>query len=351
MIQNKSLLQRTNSHHIGIFNTLLWGGSFLLLLFLFSGRTSPEKIDYIYTICFITTLIVPVSINLYFLIPSYLKKEKNVLFSVFFVLNLVVFSELNPLFFEFIINTFFNDYYFISYHNSVEVYFIFFLFFTLSSLLKLAEDWIYLNKVENKVLKAQKQEIEHQLYSLKGQINPHFLFNSLNVLYSLAIDKKEDVTNAILQLSDILRYVLYDIEADKIPLSKEIDLIKSYIAFEKNRQIKNSKITFDYKVDEQKEIYPMLFLPMIENSFKHGLKSGVQNPYVKIKLTEKDNKLRFTISNNFKTAIPLEKNMYKGIGLKNIKENLAIIYPEKHTFKTEIKEDVYMVKLVIDLKQ
>ena len=351
MIQNKSLLQRTNSHNVARFNATLWVCSFFILLFLFSGRTSPEKIDYIYTICFVITLIIPISINLYLLIPSYLKKEKNVLFSVFFVLNLVIFSELNPLFFEFIINTFFNDYYFISYHNSVEVYFIFFLFFTLSSLLKLAEDWIYLNKVENNVLKAQKQEIEHQLYYLKGQINPHFLFNSLNVLYSLAIDKKEDITNAILQLSDILRYVLYDIEADKIPLSKEIDLIKSYIAFEKNRQIKNSIITFDCKVDEQKEIYPMLFLPMIENSFKHGLKSGVQNPYVKIKLTEKDNKLRFTISNNFKTAIPLEKNMYKGIGLKNIKENLAIIYPEKHTFKTEIKEDVYMVKLVIDLKQ
>jgi hypothetical protein len=351
VIQNKALLERTKSHHIGVFNTLLWGCSFLLLLFLFSGRTSPERIDYIYTICFITTLIVPVSINLYFLIPSYLKKEKNILFSVFFVLNLVVFSELNPLFFKFIINTFFNDYYFISYHNDLEIYLIFFLFFILSTLIKLGEDWVYLNQVENKVLKAQKQEIEHQLYSLKGQINPHFLFNSLNVLYSLAIDKKEDLTNAILQLSDILRYVLYDIEADKIPLSKEIELIKNFIAFEKNRQIKNSKITFHYNIDEQKEIYPMLFLPLIENSFKHGLKSGVQNPYVNIDVTEEDTAVLFCISNNFKTPISKEQRTDKGIGLKNIKENLAIIYPEKHTFKTEIKEDVYMVKLVIDLKQ
>ena len=223
MVQNKNLLERTNPHNIVVFNTILWGCSFLLLLFLFSGRTSPEKIDYIYTICFITTLIIPISINLYFLIPSYLKKEKNVVFLVFFVLNLVVFSELNPLFFEFIITTFFNDYYFISYHNDLEIYLIFFLFFILSTLIKLGEDWVYLNQVENKVLKVQKQEIEHQLYSLKGQINPHFLFNSLNVLYSLAIDKKEDLTNAILQLSDILRYVLYDIEADKISLSKEIE--------------------------------------------------------------------------------------------------------------------------------
>jgi hypothetical protein len=351
VIQNKALLERTNAHHIGVFNTLLWGCSFLLLLFLFSGRTSPERIDYIYTICFITTLIVPVSINLYFLIPSYLKKEKNVIFLVLFVLNLVVFSELNPLFFEFIINTFFNDYYFISYHNDLEIYFIFFLFFILSTLIKLGEDWVYLNQVENKVLKAQKQEIEHQLYSLKGQINPHFLFNSLNVLYSLAIDKKEDLTNAILQLSDILRYVLYDIEADKIPLSKEIELIKNFIAFEKNRQIKNSKITFDYKVDEQKEIYPMLFLPLIENSFKHGLKSGVQNPYVNIDLTEEDNTVLFCVSNNFTPPISTEKRTDKGIGLKNIKENLSIIYPEKHAFKTEVKGNIYTIKLAIDLKK
>jgi len=351
VIQNKTLLERTNSHNIVVFNAILWVCSFIFLLFLFSGRTSPEKIDYIYTICFVITLIIPVSINLYFLIPKYLKKEKNLLFCVFFVLNLIVFSELNPLFFEFIINTFFKDYYFISYHNNVEIYFIFFIFFTLSTLSKLAEDWVYLNQVENKVLKAQKQEIEHQLYYLKGQINPHFLFNSLNVLYSLAIDKKEDVTNAILQLSDILRYVIYDVEADKIVLKKEIDLIKNYIAFEKNRHIKNSKVLFDYEVDEQKEIYPMLFLPIIENSFKHGLKSGIKNPYVKINLNEIDNSLIFNVSNNFNKNIQLENNKDKGIGLKNVKENLSIIYPEKHTFKTEIKDGVFSVLLSINLKK
>jgi sensor histidine kinase YesM len=208
---NKSSLKRTHSHNKVVFNTILWVCSFIILLFLFSGRTIPEKIDYIYTICFVITLIIPVSINLYFLIPTYLKKEKNIAFSVFFILNLIVFSELNPLFFELIVNTFFKDYYFISYHNTIEIYFIFFIFFVLSNLSKLAEEWVYLNQFENKALKAQKQEIENQLYYLKGQINPHFLFNSLNVLYSLAIDKKEEITNAILQLSDILRYIIYDV--------------------------------------------------------------------------------------------------------------------------------------------
>ena len=127
---NKLSLKRTHSHNKVVFNTILWVCSFIILLFLFSGRTTPEKIDYIYTICFVITLIIPVSINLYFLIPTSLKKEKNIAFSLFFVLNLIVFSELNPLFFELIVNTFFNDYYFISYHHKVEIYFIFSTLFT-----------------------------------------------------------------------------------------------------------------------------------------------------------------------------------------------------------------------------
>lgn len=351
MLQIKSLLVRTNAHNKVIFNALLWGCSFVILLFLFSGNTAPSKIDYIYTICFVVTLLIPVSLNLYLLIPKYLKKEKYLLFIVFFVINFIVFAELNTWFFELIANTFFNDYYFISYHTTLEVYFIFFLFFVLTALLKLGEDWVYLNQIENKVLKAQKLEIEQQLYYLKGQINPHFLFNSLNVLYALAIDKKEDITNAILQLSDILRYVIYDVETDKIPINKEIKLIQNYIDFEKNRHVKDSKINFDFKVEESIEMYPMLLLPLIENSFKHGLKSGVENPYIDIDLKVKNKNLAFEISNNYKEITDKSLNENNGIGLKNIQNNLALVYPNKHQFLIEKKNDVFRVNLTIDLEQ
>ena len=348
MLQNKPSLTRINSHNKVVFNALLWSLSFIILLFLFTGNSTPTKIDYIYTACFIITLIFPVSLNLYVLIPKYLKQEKNILFCLFFAINLILFTELNTWFFELIVALFFNDYYFISYHNKLEIYFIFFIFFILTSLVKLAEDWIYLNQVENKILKAQKQEIEQQLYYLKGQINPHFLFNSLNVLYSLAIDKKEDITSAILQLSDILRYVIYDVETDKISLEKEIRLIQNYIAFEKNRHVKNSKITFNYSGDEQQKIYPMLLLPLIENSFKHGLKSGIENPFIKINFKENNGNLIFNITNNFKEI--KNNNTYKGIGLKNIKENLTLIYPKKHHFTTEIKGTFFTVNLTINLR-
>lgn len=349
MLQNKPILTRTNSHNKVVFNILLWVCSFVILLFLFSGNSSPSKIDYIYTICFVITLIMPVSLTLYLLIPKYLKKEKNLVFIIFVLINIVVFSELNPWFFKLTVNTFFSDYYFISHHNTIEIYFIFFIFLMLTSLIKLGEDWVYLNQIENNILKAQKQEIEQQLYYLKGQINPHFLFNSLNVLYSLAIDKKEDITNAILQLSGILRYVIYDIEADKIPIEKEISLIQNYIEFEKNRHIKNSKISFDFKVENNFEIYPMLLLPLLENSFKHGLKSGINNPFIDIQLKIENKKLYFTISNNFKEITTNNLTDDNGIGLKNIRENLMLIYPNKHQFSIEKKEEMFTTNLTIDL--
>lgn len=350
MLQIKPFFKRTNFHNKVFFNALLWSCSFIILLFLFSGSSSPSKIDYIYTSSFIFTLVIPVYINLYCLLPKYLKKEKYLLFSILFVINLIVFAQLNPWFFTFLVNTFFNDYYFISYHNNIEIYFIFSVFFILSVLIKLAEDWVHLNQLENKTLKIEKQQIENQLYYLKGQINPHFLFNSLNVLYSLAIDEKKEITNAILQLSDILRYVIYDVNTDKITIKKEIELLKNYIEFEKNRHVNNAKITFDFSIDEDEEIYPMLLLPLLENSFKHGLKSGVQNPYIEIILTSKNKKLDFIISNNFKEIKNYNKTENHGIGLKNIQENLAIIYPDKHLFVVTNNNPIFSVQLTLNLE-
>jgi len=295
--------------------------------------------------------VIPVCINLYWLLPKYLKKEKYALFTTLFIVNLIVFAQINPWFFNVLVDTFFKDYFFISYHNTIEIYFIFSVFFILTALIKLAEDWVFLNQLENRALKIQNQHIENQLHYLKGQINPHFLFNSLNVLYSLAIEEKKEVTNAILQLSYILRYVIYDVNADKITIKKEIELLTNYIEFEKNRHVQNSTITFDYKVDEDLEIYPMLLLPLLENSFKHGLKSGTLNPHINMELIVKNKKIDFVISNNFKESTNNTTKEEYGIGLKNIQENLSLIYPDKHLFSIENSHPIFTVRLTIDLEK
>ena len=346
MIINTHNLLKRNTHSPIVFNLLFWGVSFVILILLFSGRKAPEQIDYIYTGCFIITLIIPVSVNLYLLIPRYLTTESYLKFGLLFLVNLLVFSWINPLVFDLIVNTFLSDYYFISYHNQLEVFFIFFVFFVLTSLLKMGEDWVYLNKTENERLLKEKEQVQQQLYYLKGQINPHFLFNSLNVLYSLAIHKKEEIETAILQLSDILRYVIYETSANQVPIQKEIELINSFISFEKNRQIKNANINFDYRVSGNFEIYPMLLLPLVENSFKHGLKSSVQNPFVTISLVENNRILNFNITNNFK---PISNKENSGIGLENVQKSLSLMYPDKHTFAISKTKDVFQISLEIRL--
>ena len=350
MVQINTFFKRTNSHNVVIFNTLLWSFSFFILLFLFSDDFSPSKIDYYYTLSFLITIVVPVTINLYGLIPYFLKKEKYTLFCLFFILNLAIFAQLNTWFFNSLIEGVFSDYYFISYHSNIKIAFIFAAFLLATMFIKLSEDWLYLNQLENNALRLDKQQIENQLSSLKAQINPHFLFNSLNVLYALAIDNKAEITNAILQLSDILRYVIYNEKTHTISLDKEINLIENYINFEKNRHVNNSKISFRNQVDEALEIYPMLLLPLLENSFKHGLKSGVKNPYIDVHLSTKDKKLEFKIANNFKELTNDIFKESKGIGLQNIKENLAIIYPEKHHFTIKNKDNIFTIHLKIDLE-
>lgn len=330
-----------NRHNKWVFNSLLWLFFFSILLLVFADFPL-KKIDLIYTVSYVLSLVFPVTITLYYLIPSFLKKEKYVLFTLLLIVTILVFAYLNITFHQRLIDLLFPNYFFISYYNSSQTLLLFTLLILTALFIKLAEDWVYFNQKE-------KLQIQTKLNALKGQINPHFLFNSLNVLYALSLEKKEETTNAIIQLSDILRYVIYDVETDTIPIQKEIALIENYIAFEKNRHVENSKVSFNHSVKNNVEIYPMLLLPIIENAFKHGLKSGVKNPFVIINLQANNNELNFEVKNNY-IAITKEKtNTYYGVGLKNVEQNLNIIYPNKHKFTVENLDNLFTVQLQIKL--
>ncbi|WP_158254406.1 sensor histidine kinase [Tenacibaculum sp. SG-28] len=248
---------------------------------------------------------------------------------------------LNTQYLENSIDFLFPDYYFISNYSLQQNFLIFFSisFFALS--IKLVQDWVLHNHYE-------KEHIEQRLQALKSQINPHFLFNSLNVIYSLSIGKNQQVSDAVLQLSDILRYVIYD--TDRLTLiSKEIELIKNYIAFEKNRHSKKENILFETFLDEDSSIHPMLFLPLVENSFKHGLMSSIENPFIKIVLTKKKRLVHFYIENKFDKNNTFTKKVYGGVGIANVKKNLEIIYPDQYEFQKQINKEIYSVSLKINL--
>ncbi len=337
---------KINHHNPIVFNLILWGLSFVVLLFSFTTNNNPAKIDYIYTGAFLTTIIIPVLINLYILIPKFLKQEKYSLYTLFFITNLILFTQLNIWFFEYLIDFIFPEYYFISYHSNTKLITIFGIFLIGTTLLKLSEDWFYFNRNENRSLKTKNKHILSQLATLRSQINPHFLFNSLNVIYALAVEKKEETKGAIIQLSDILRYVIYDSNTERVSLKDEIQLLKNYIEFQKLRHHQSENISFTQNVlDDSYLLYPMLLLPLLENSFKYGIKGDIKDTFININLTQNESHFHFYIENNYVESLEETTNSHSGLGLKTIKSNLDIVYPKKHAFKISKNEHKFIVSL------
>jgi LytS/YehU family sensor histidine kinase len=194
-------------------------------------------------------------------------------------------------------------------------------------------------------LKLKNLHVESQLSALRSQVNPHFLFNALNVIYSLALDKKENTTSAIVELSDILRYVIYDANTERVNLKDEITLIKNYVNFQKHRT--NPDIDLRLKVENENfKIFPMLLLPLVENAFKFGSSMNT-NHHIKIEIKQLSNHFEFSIENEkINSSTPaIEKN--SGVGLKTLKDNLKLVYKNKHTFEIAESETHFRVKLQI----
>ncbi len=344
-----ALIKKANYHRPLIFNSALWLLAFVILLFVFSKGQSLITVDYIYTVTFLVVLAIPVSINFYVLMPQFLKQEKYLLYSICFILNLVLFALLSSWLLQPILDSLFPSYFFISYLSKANIFFVFTIFLFATTLLKLAEDWFYFNTNENKLLRLKNQQIETQLSALKAQINPHFLFNSLNVIYALALEKKEGATTAIVQLSDILRYVIYDSDTEHVTLKDEIILLKNYIAFQNHRVETPNTTDLDINIeDEQFKIYPMLLLPLLENSYKHGVIAGETKIPIKIQLHQIKNIFEFTITNaNLNTKNNLD-DKHSGIGIENLKNNLSLVYPNTHKFEILETKDIFKVNLKID---
>jgi len=343
-----SIITLHKNHHTVLFHTVFWLCAFASLLFLFSDDNNPSKIDVIYTGIFLATIMVPVLINLYVLIPLYLKKEKYALFILFFCVNIVLFTQFNTWFFSSFVDRIFSDYYFISYHSNTKLIIIFSVFLITSTLLKLTEDWVYFNRKENRKLQDKNMQIQTQLASLRAQINPHFLFNSLNVIYSLALKNKEETTDAIVQLSDILRYIIYDANTQKVSLQKELEVIKKYLDFQKYRYKSLVKITYKEDIEDVNfSLYPMLLLPLIENSFKHGIHPSISNSFIDITISKTKKEFHFLIKNNFSDEKIAKNNDHHGMGLKSIQKNLKLVYPKNHVFSVLKKHGVFTVSLKI----
>lgn len=204
--------------------------------------------------------------------------------------------------------------------------------------------------IQEYVSKIRKDEHIHtqntiaELSLLKSQISPHFLFNVLNSLYALSLKKAEETPDVILKLSDILRYSLYESQGKEIPIVDEIHILKTYIDIEQLRVPENTSITFGYTVNNPVKIAPMLLLPLVENAFKHGIDSSIDASYIKASLSCNSKNLIFTCKNSFKEVASKD---FGGIGIKNIKKRLQLLYPMRHSLEIIKNENVFAVTLEI----
>jgi len=182
---------------------------------------------------------------------------------------------------------------------------------------------------------VQKEKVEAELQMLKTQINPHFLFNTLNSIYVLAMKKSEQTANVVMKLSDILDYILYRIDAPMIAISTEIQIIENYIELEKIRFADRVNITFTYNFKSKEiQIPPMLIIPFVENAFKHGVGKSIEKSWIKITIDVTDQLLNIEVSNN-----KIQNNLVSdsgGIGLLNVKKRLDLLYYD--SYKLEISE-------------
>jgi two-component system, LytTR family, sensor histidine kinase AlgZ len=213
-------------------------------------------------------------------------------------------------------------------------------------MLRFAVDWF---ELEGKRKELENEKLLSELNFLKAQINPHFLFNTLNNLYYLAYTKSENTTEVIAKLSQMMRYMIYESNHAKVPLQKEIEYMESYISLERLRLNDQIPIKFEVKGNvENVWITPLIFITFLENSFKHGVSNNNPDAWVNISIELKDGLCIYRVENS-KPAEAISTNEKSGIGLRNVQRRLELSYPGKHELTIEDSKDRYLVKLNIEI--
>ena len=314
---------------------------------IFFGRKNN---NYLQTFFFVG-LLMPVTISTtyllnYYLVPNYLMKERYGYFAVYFIYALIgsLFLEMMISVLTFIVMAEVNI------HDmspaSID------LFFLLASLLlvvffamgiKMLLHWRQSNVDYQKLM---RDKVEAELKFLEVQINPHFLFNTLNNLYYLSTEKSERAPQAILQLSEMLDYVLHQGKSMLVPLTQELKQVDNYIALELLRYEDRIQIdkTIEGNIADQ-QIGPMMLITLIENAFKHGVMKTVGKSWIKMKVVGKPERIEVSLTNSWRGD-----PSGNGIGLENLKSQLNLQYPGYHSLEVVARSDEFSVNLVLITK-
>ncbi len=211
--------------------------------------------------------------------------------------------------------------------------------------IKLVKDRL---EARNKIEELEKEKANAQLSFLKAQIHPHFLFNTLNNLYVLTLEKRDEAPEIILKLSAILDYMLYQCNGPTVPLEKEVELLENYIDLEKLRY--NERLAIHFETDIQNgyaRITPLILLPLVENAFKHGASTSSKDSRIEISLKQSGTCLEMKVHNTKPVSIKASKS--GGVGLSNMKSQLELQYKGRHEMSVEEGNDYYRTHLKLEI--
>ncbi|UQD55816.1 sensor histidine kinase [Flavobacterium sp. K5-23] len=228
-------------------------------------------------------------------------------------------------------------------------FFINFLIITVAYILTIfVETFSFAQTKEEALILSKSETLETELKFLKSQINPHFLFNSLNNIYALSAIDAQKTQESILNLSDMLRYVLYECEKPKVAIEKEITYIEDFIKLFKLKSSKAYPIITTFSIDNpQLQIAPMLLIPFVENAFKHSNIHNILESFITIEIETKDEMIVFKIENSLNKE-PVSKDKVGGIGMRNVQKRLSLLYAEKHELIISENSTSFAVTLKIN---
>lgn len=281
------------------------------------------------------------------LIPYFLYRKRYVLFVLLFI-GMVLTSSITKMY---IIGQVANDPSFFNlrgnlkariYDNVIPHFFL----VIAGAAFKLMFDQLSLQK---KIAELAKENAEAELNFLKSQINPHFLFNSLNSVYFLIDKNNPDARQALHKFSDMLRYQLYEANGEKIPIEKEVTYLQDYVHLQQLRKDENYKVQFNCSSEVKNfSIEPLLLIPFVENAFKHISHKTDGNNFVKLDLSRSNGYFEFAVENSHEKGI-YTTEQHGGIGMNNVKRRLELLYPGSHQLKVDDEANTFRINLKLKI--
>jgi sensor histidine kinase YesM len=287
-------------------------------------------------------------LNYFYFLPRFLAHKKIWRYLLEFLIPFAILITLRIHLQRFLIDGYtFQRHFFYSTFFIVETVIISLFITFFIAMVRFAADWFQLAAKQKEL---QNQQLMAELNFLKAQINPHFLFNTLNNLYYLAYTQSANTTEVIAKLSQMMRYMIYDSNYQQVPLTKEIEYMQNYISLERLRLNDEIPIKFDIEgTTDGVLIAPLIFITFLENAFKHGVSNNYPGAWVKIRIQLNGKECIYQVENSKILTSKPEAEEKSGIGLQNVRRRLDLSYPGKHTLVMEDKSDRYFVQLNITL--